>query len=125
MGAFWGEGSKKERFVVKVTNSDPVFIRMCIEFLTVSCGVEKCRFSPWVNLHKNCNEFEAVSYWVAQTGFEAYQINTQLVVSSASKNKKPINTLPYGTFCLALSDAKLARKIKGWLKGVKQQYMPN
>jgi len=125
MGIFWGEGGKKERFRLGISNTDPSLVLACMDFLKRKFSLTNDQFRGDVRVHINLNPSEAMLYWSKVTKIPLYRLRSQVVVSSASKGKKPINTLPYGTFNLIVSNAALNRKVQGWLHGLRNLYMPN
>ena len=124
LGLFWGEGSKKEKFRLSITNTDPALIKACITFLMARFSMQADEFRGCVNVHANNNSGLCIPYWAHITGIPLDRIRSQLVISSASKGKKPIHTLPHGTFVLYINNALLNRQVQGWLRGLRNIYAP-
>jgi hypothetical protein len=121
MGLFWGEGCRKDKSTVRVVNSDPKVIQATQYFLVNNCGVSLEQHHCRVHIHQNANAQQALDFWAEATGIAKQKIRIQTVISSASKNKKPVNTLPFGTAHIFVYNAKLKQQIDGWLMGIKNQ----
>lgn len=50
MGLFLGEGTKKNKYNVKLANSDPKIIKTFIKFLIDICGVKKSKIKIELNI---------------------------------------------------------------------------
>lgn len=122
MGLYWGEGSKKTQSTVVMTNSDPKVILASLRFFTEYCRIKPERIQGGLNIHPNIDRDESIEYWSHLTGIPSQKIITQVVVSSASKGKRPKNNLPYGTFRIIIKKASFYRQIMGWLRGLQQQF---
>lgn len=123
MGLFWGEGTKKSHWDVRIANSDPDVIRMMLRFFREECGITEEKFSGWVHTHKNLSFDHVADYWVKITGISREKIRVRAYVSVASRGLKPKNLLPYGTFHLRAQSPEVMTKIHGWLKGLRSQSM--
>ena len=94
---YWGEGSKVNRNVASLANSDPAVIKIMMRFFKEICNVEPGKFRGHIHTfsHKNVEESEV--YWSVVSGIPLNQFyKTYSKPSIASKNKK--NSLPHGTF---------------------------
>lgn len=124
MGIFWGEGGKKEKRRLIISNCDPALINAVIQFLTDHCRLDLPKLNGTVYVHPNIDKEISREYWARVTGIPLENIRSYLAVSSASKGKKPKNTLPYGTFHLIVNKSLLQREVIGWLRGLRKLYMP-
>lgn len=124
MGIFWGEGSKKDRGQLKISNCDPALIRLAVHFLTNHFRLDRTQLRGAVHIHPNINGELSRDYWAQITGIPQQNIRCQLVISSASKGIKPKNLLPHGTFHIIVHRSSLQRQVLGWLNGLKKLYMP-
>lgn len=119
---YWAEGYKKGRWGVVFSNSDPNMIKVMMKFFLSVCLVDKNKIKGQVQIHKNITTKEANKYWCKVSGITIGNIRkVQTVISSSSKGKRKINTLPYGTFRIIINDVKTVNLIKGWINGLIKQ----
>ena len=63
LGLYWGEGLKRGRGGMRLTNTDPHLVRKFMEFLERMCGVEKSRLRFSVQVFEDLNPEIALRYW--------------------------------------------------------------
>ncbi|MBL7068817.1 MAG: helix-turn-helix domain-containing protein [Candidatus Omnitrophica bacterium] len=118
---YWAEGTKRERWKVRFTNSDPDMIRFMMCYFRNICNIEEEKFRLTLQIHPNISEEEAKRYWRNVTKLPSSQFYKTLVaISKASKKKREPRRLPYGTLNISISDVNAVNRIKGWLKGLTQ-----
>lgn len=118
---YWAEGSKRERWQVRFTNSDPDMIRFIMRYFRNICNIKEEKFRLTLQIRPNVSEEKARRYWCNITKVSPSQFHKTLVaVSKTSKNKREPKRLPYGTLRISISDVSSVNKIKGWLKGLTQ-----
>lgn len=111
---YWGEGSKANRNVASVANSDPAIIKTMMRFFKEICGVEDNKFRGHIHTFSHLNTDEAEEYWSKVSGIPKSQFyKTYTKTSSASQGKK--DSLPYGTMQIYVCDTKVALTIRGWM----------
>lgn len=118
---YWAEGYKKSRWELLFCNSDPVMVKLMMQFFREICEVPEDKFRPQVQIHPNVSQEIAENYWANITNLDKKIFRKPLTqISKSSKRKKPINTLPYGTFRIGVANSKVLSRIKGWIKGLSQ-----
>ena len=60
---YWGEGNKKNRFLVALGNLDSRMIKLFLEFLRKICRIDEKRIRLFVRVYKDFNRNNAHSYW--------------------------------------------------------------
>lgn len=120
LGLYWGEGAKKTKGMARLSNSDPMIIKMGMRFFREICNVKEDRFRAHIHLHSASAVKESEKYWSGITGLPLSQFfKTYTIKSKSSKNVR--QTLPYGTLDVGVGDTKLLLKILGWIEGLKKQ----
>ena len=112
------EGTKKDK-VCCFSNSDPVLIKFMADWFREFCQVseEKLRGAIW--LHEGLNEKMARFFWADLVGISRDKFHKTYIAKSKTKsNKVRKNIHEHGVFSLRFSDAKIHRKIMGWIAGV-------
>ncbi len=128
---YWAEGYKRLKRVngreitahsVSLTNSDPEIVFSFIQFLCKSLGVDREKIVIEMRLFEHIDANKAIEYWSHITGLSRSQFRKPLYpVSSASKGKRPLNRLPYGTVQVIVSDTKLFHRLLGLMQGLKDK----
>jgi hypothetical protein len=65
---YWGEGAKTLRSGVQFSNSDPLMVKVIMEFFKRNCEVPIERFRGHLHIHPHLNEKEAKEYWSGISG---------------------------------------------------------
>jgi predicted transcriptional regulator len=116
---YLGEGGKTKRGCARISNSDPVVIKIMMRFFREVCGVPEDRFRGNIHTFTHADVIKTEKYWSKVTGIPIKQFHkTYIKLSSASLQKR--YTLPYGTFSIYISDTKLFLTIMGWIEKVKE-----
>lgn len=66
LGIYWGEGSKKTKYSLRVANTDPELLKVFIRFLEQICNLEKHRFSYSLICFNDIDPKIARNYWAGQ-----------------------------------------------------------
>lgn len=123
---YWAEGYKKgdkgsKYKSVDFTNSDSEMIVMIMKFFRKFYKVNDDKIKIQLMAHSNVNIEKAVKFWMKITGLKKTNfIKTIIIISSASKRKRDINSLINGTIHLRIYDVKLFFKTIGWINGLKK-----
>lgn len=115
---YWAEGSKNKH-TLRFANSDPMMIKVIMEFFRKTCDVSDEKIKARIHLYPQTNQLRATNYWRNVVNLPKCNFHIpQIQISRASKRKRPINTLPYGTLHLTICNTEKACKTKGWIKGI-------
>ena len=116
---YLGEGGKTERGSARISNSDPLVIKIAMRFFREVCGVKEERFRGNIHAFAHTDVEKTEKYWSKITGISRYQFQkTYIKASSASLQKR--YTLPHGTFSINVSDTKIFLTIMGWIEKIKE-----
>lgn len=107
IGLFLGEGTKKNKFNVILSNSNPKIIKLFIAFLTNICGVRKEKIKVALNIFDDVNLQEALKFWQKETKIPRSRF-TSITVRKA-RNGTYKNKSKYGTVTIYVSNTKLKR----------------
>lgn len=114
---YWAEGYKQTVNMVRFSNSDPFMIALMMRFFREICNVGKEKFRGVLHIHPHLDKDKAEQFWSTVSGIPMRQFHkTQFGISRVSKQKR--DTLPLGTFCIVICDARLKSKIQGWINGI-------
>ena len=118
-GLYLGEGAKYSRGNASFCNSDPRIIQIMMRFYREICNVPDTKFRAQVLLHPHLSALRAEKFWSTVSGIPRTHFQkTSQQHNIASKGKK--DSLPMGTFTIAVYDTRLFLKIMGWMEGTYQ-----
>ena len=116
---YLGEGGKTERGTARLSNIDPIVIKMMMKFFREICEVPEEKFRGNVHTFAHADVEKTEKYWSKITGIPRSQFHkTYIKPSSASLQKR--YTLPFGTFSINVCDTKLFLTIMGWIERIKE-----
>lgn len=120
---YWAEGCKKTRWALQFSNSDPVMIKLIMKFFKNICNVPKKKIRATVQIHPNVTAKQAINYWSKISKIPKTQFSKCYSrLTSSSRQKRPPNTLPYGTLRITVHEIQTTNKVKGWMKGISDQF---
>ncbi|PIP55800.1 MAG: hypothetical protein CO183_00195 [Candidatus Zambryskibacteria bacterium CG_4_9_14_3_um_filter_42_9] len=115
---YLGEGGKTNHNMARLSNSDPLVIKMMMRFFREICYVPENKFRASIHTFQHADIEETEKYWSRVSGISRRQFfKTYIKPSAASLQKR--NTLPFGTFDIYVCDTKLFLTIMGWVEKVK------
>lgn len=123
---YWGEGSIREQKgrypIVSFSNSDPQMIRVFMCYLRDCLGVNDNKIKVRVQIHPNIKAVQAKKFWSKITKLPEERFGIFEQISRASKLKRRINFLPYGTLDIRVNNRQLFYKVKGSIIGIANQF---
>lgn len=120
IGLFLGEGTKKQNYSVRFTNSNIQIVQIFLTFLRNICNLKTDKIKAWLNIFDDCLYPESLEYWSTHTGiikrnFYKPVIRPQKIGTYKNKSK-------YGTITIIVSNTKLLHEINTWCKMYLQKY---
>jgi hypothetical protein len=114
---FWAEGTKARQINrtpdLRFTNSDEKMILVFMKFLRKYFDISDQKLKASIQIHENCNRLKSIEYWskITKIPKDKFYIIDQKPTSS--KNKRPKNSLPYGTFTVRYASRYAYYKMLG------------
>ncbi|HEY4478353.1 MAG TPA: hypothetical protein VI775_00745 [Candidatus Paceibacterota bacterium] len=121
---YWGEGSKSERMTstpLDFSNSDPRMVIVYMKFLRKILKIPEERIRAGIHLYPSTPIDKARKFWAITTNLPEKRFFIINQISRASQNKRPFNTLPYGTIAIKISSRIQFHKVKGMIEGIMQK----
>jgi len=119
---YWAEGGKENRNSLWFSNSDPLMIKTMMKFFREICKIPDEKIKAKIHLYPQINPKKATYYWSKITGLSSAQFTKpQIQISKASKKKRSVYRLPYGTLHLGIHNTEITCKVKGWIKGITEK----
>ena len=118
--SYTGERSKvrKSTITLNFSNSDPLMVTVYMRFIREILKIPEEKIRAGIHIYPSISENEARKFWAKTTKLpeDRFYIITQ--VSRASQNKRPFNTLLYGTVAIKVNNRQQFYKVKGMIKGI-------
>lgn len=112
------EGTKKDKNCC-FSNSDPLLIKFMANWFREFCFVPESKLRGAIWIHEGLDENAAKNYWAKLVNISPTQFHKTYIAKNKTESKKIRKNLHnYGVFSLRFSDAKIHRKIMGWIAGV-------
>lgn len=125
LGLYLAEGGKSEKHNLRFANSDPNIIIMMLKFIREVCKADDENIFARIHIYEEHKYENNLEYWSKITGIKITKFwKPQLLISSSSKRTKRVNKLEHGTLHLTVCDTEINKKVYGWMKGIKLQFMP-
>lgn len=84
LGLYWGEGTKANKYAVRLGNSDPELLMMFIRFLTELYGVNKADMRFGLQIFSDIDPAVCLEYWVTKLGLAESQFYKLHITPSGS-----------------------------------------
>lgn len=84
IGLYWGEGNKKNKYSVRLGNTDPKLLETYIQFLTELCGVNKDKLKFGLQIFSDIDKEEALRFWCDRLSIQPSQFYKITVTISGS-----------------------------------------
>ncbi|MBI1985002.1 MAG: hypothetical protein HYS60_02765 [Candidatus Wildermuthbacteria bacterium] len=108
---YWGEGERTSRNLIRVANTDPLMIRLFVNFLQEVCGVPKGKIRAHILLYPDLNSMECKNFWVQQSSLPLENFNKSVLIEGRHKTRR----LPYGVCYITVCSTYLKQKMDVWL----------
>lgn len=117
---YWGEGdSKMENSVVRLSNTDPMMIKIFSYFLQKICLVTIEKIRPQMILYPDLNEKICKKFWSEAAVIPESQFyKTQFI-----QGRHPTRRLTYGICVIRTGGRQLKEKIYTWIKLYQQELL--
>ena len=112
LGLYIGEGKKRDREQISLSNSDSRVIRIFLRFLREICGVEEQRIWAWINLFDDADLKASEEFWMSVTGLAIEQFHKPVI--RAQRVGTYLSRSKYGALSVGVSSTKLHTIVMQW-----------
>lgn len=109
--AYWGEGDKASKNGFRISNSDPLMIKIFVVFLKNICGVTEERVRASLLIYPDLNKEQCENYWSNQIGLARTNFTKSITVPGRHKTRR----VQYGICTLNYSSRFLKEKMLVWM----------
>ena len=112
VGLFLGEGTKKNKFSLNLTNSDPKIIKLFLKFLREICGVKGEKFRAGLNIFDDIDVKKTTRFWSKTTQIPLFRFLKPTVRKNKGGSYK--NKSLRGTLTIYVLNKKLKELMDKW-----------
>jgi hypothetical protein len=109
VASYWGEGDKLNKNQLRITNTDPVMLKIFVKFLLEICKVPKEKIRVALFIYEDLDEYTCREYWSKQ--LELTEFHKTMILPSRHKTKR----LPHGICTIIVTNSYLKRKMSVWI----------
>ncbi|MBL7044986.1 MAG: hypothetical protein ISR98_00065 [Parcubacteria group bacterium] len=109
---YWGEGDRVTKHNIRVSNTDPVMIKLFVDFLIKICNAPKNRIKSSLLLYPDLNDIVCKEYWSKNALIPENSFNKSIFITGKHKTKR----LQYGVCNTVFTSTYTKRKLLIWLK---------
>jgi hypothetical protein len=110
LGIYWGEGLKRGKGGVRITNTDAKMVRKFVDFLEKFCGVDKNKLRFSLQIFKDNIPQKAISYWIRELDIRKEQFYKTIISEVRGKGTYKYKS-EYGVIIVYFNNVKLKRII--------------
>lgn len=109
---YWGEGNKSSKSRCYIANTDPLMIKLFLQFLRNICGFKSPRIKAWLLLYPDLDENICKEFWIKHASLQKDDFHKSIVITGKHKT----NRLTYGVCSVGVSSAYLKCKLLKWIE---------
>jgi hypothetical protein len=114
-----GEGYKRNRNTVSVSNSDPAVVRLCDRWIR---RLAKNRVTYGLQYHADQDPDELVRFWASYLDADPARIRLQRKSNSAQLNGRKWRS-KHGVLAVRVGDTELRARLQAWIDSVKASWL--
>jgi len=118
LGFYWGEGTKADKYNVRICNSDPKFIQIFLRFLKEIYQIKEKRLRFALHLFDDIDPDKAINYWCKELHLNKRNfLKTQII--KLNRKGTYIKKSKYGVLTLIFYNKKLRDIINKEIEEIK------
>lgn len=115
LGLYWGEGSKKSTYGVRLANTDPRLINKFLEFLIKICQINTQKLRFWVQVFDDTDPERALKFWCRKLNVKPEQFYKTIVTPSRGKGTYK-EKCKFGVLTVSFGNTKLRKRLLSMLE---------
>ena len=108
---YWGEGDKASSNGFRMTNSDPLLVKLFLVFLRKICGNDEERIRAWILIYPDLDKDKCEKYWSKMLGLSQKNFTKTITIQGRHKTKR----VTYGICTISYSSRFLKQKMLIWM----------
>lgn len=116
---YWGEGDKATKSSVRLSNSDPLLVKLYVDFLEKVCRIPSEKIKAQMLIYPDIDRESNLRFWSFATGIPLSRFTKSVLIEGRHKTKK----LGQGVCTIVVSNSYFKAKMLEWLKLFPQELM--
>ncbi|MEK7136492.1 MAG: hypothetical protein AAB821_02790 [Patescibacteria group bacterium] len=116
---YWGEGDKVSKNLFRISNSDPLLIKIFVEFIEKICRIPKEKIRASILLYPDLDEESVLLFWKQNAGLKDIEFYKSSVILGKSTNKRT----KVGVCTVYVSSSYLKKKMVTWIENLPKMMM--
>lgn len=119
LGLYWGEGTKRSRYAVRLGNTDPAMIKLFIKFLSTIYSIDGSKLRFGLQLFNDSNPEASLQYWRNELKVSQRQFY-KVIISKIRGEGSYKNKSQYGVLTIYFHNKKLRDIINTAIENLKK-----
>lgn len=116
---YWGEGDRNfKNGIVRISNVDPVMLRVFYEFLIVVCKIDVDKIRAGLLLYPDLNESDCIYFWSNRINI----VSSRFFKSTFIKGKEKNRRVSHGVCIVSVHNKFIKKKVLTWLELFKKDF---
>ncbi len=118
IGLFWGEGNKRNKYSVRLGNTDPSLIKMFIKFLIHTYKIDATKLRFGLQIFNDIDPNVALQFWSKELGFSLDYFYPSIVVSQIRGKGSYGRKSEHGVLTVYFNNMKLKTSISKVIENI-------
>jgi hypothetical protein len=119
LAIYWGEGdSKLENGIVRVANTDPVMLKMFVNFITKFLPIDRKDVRAYLITYPDLIDSQCLQYWARHIQLSV----TSFYGSHVIKGRHPTRRLSHGICTVMIAKRVIKEIVLEWLRHYKKKF---
>lgn len=115
LGLYWGEGSKKGVYNVRLSNTDPKLIKKFLEFLIKICQINQDKLKFWLQIFNDADPQKALSFWCRELNIKPDKF-FKITITPSRGSGTYKNKYRFGVLTVYFGNIKLKNQLLSMLE---------
>jgi hypothetical protein len=116
---YWGEGDKSTKHQVRLTNTDPLMLRLYVEFLSHICLIPREKVHAMISAYPDLDIPLCRQFWSGRTAIPLSNFTKTALITGRRKTKR----LSFGNCTVVVSSAYFKVKMLEWIRLASEELM--
>lgn len=118
LGFYWGEGTKRGKGGMRITNSDPKLLRKFIEFLEKFFSIDRNKLKFSIQIFSDISPNKSLKYWSSELGIDKKQFYKPMVIKVRGRGTYKYKS-EYGSVIVYFNNTKLKKSICDMIENIR------
>lgn len=117
LGIYWGEGLKRGKGAVRLTNTDPRMVKKFILFLEKFCGIDRNKLRFSIQIFSDISKEKSIDYWMKELDVKKEQFYKTIISQVRGEGTYKYKS-EYGVIIVYFNNIKLKKIILKMIENI-------